>query len=86
MSSIVVSYLKKQEIRRRKREKRQSIFGLTYDLRYFFDDFLFYVFSPQHFRYVNSKKQPRKKDGFDCSHCQVLDPLAYAMWTEKSFG
>ena len=56
----------------------KSIFGLTYDLRYFFDDTLFYVFSPQHFGHVNSKEQPRKKDGFNCCHCKVLDPFSYA--------
>ena len=58
--------------------KRQSIFGLTYDLRYFFDDAVLYVFSPQHFGHVNSKKQPSNQQGFDCCHCQVLDQLAYA--------
>jgi hypothetical protein len=45
--------------KKKKGGKRQSIFGLTDDLRYFFDDAFLYVFSPQHFGHVNSKKQPR---------------------------
>jgi len=58
--------------------KRQSIFGLTHDLRYLFNDAFFDVFSPQHFGHVNSKKQPRNQESFGCCHCQVLDQLAYA--------